>query len=288
VFGPAIDRHRQRTLWADTYYSRGRTEIGCLVWGTLSLCFLVVGLIKDFPLWSLAVVLGGPLLLLLFVRHMPLADVPIIVVIIASLGGIGWEYVAKGVPPWTVGLVFVGYLFSYEEALSGMTKVRYLEAVARRRYDLRHRQRCDADHLIAKRRIWGYLLATSSSAVVVSGLDSGGHYHAVLLIMLAVTLLLRSELFGALLSQFATTRFIGAAIEERRRWPHVAMALVNAAAYAVSLHWLVVHGNAFGTHLNLPWGGPAGADADWFNDLETVATAGVLWLVAAFRYEWTS
>ena len=288
MFGPDVDRNSKRTLWADTYYSRGRTEIGCIVWAVLSVGFLIAGLLQDFPLWSLAVVFGGPLLLLLFVARMPLGDVPIPFVVLASLGGIGWEYAARDYPPWTVGLVFVAYLFSYEEALSGLTKLRYLEAVALRRHDLRHRQRCDDAHLVAKRRIWGYLLATGSSAVIASGFDSGGHYHVVLLLILAVTFLIRSQMFASILSAFGTTRFIGIAINEGRRWPHVGMTLLNAGAYGVSLHWLVVHGNAFGTHLGIPWSGPAGADGDWFNDLETIGTVLVLWTVAAFRYEWTS
>lgn len=288
MFGPEVDRNPKRTLWADTYYSRGRIEIGALVWGVLSLGFLVLGLIRDYPLWSLGVVLGGPLLLLLFVQRMPLADVPIIVVILASLGGIGWEYTAREFPPWTVGLVFVAYLFSYEEALSGLAKLRYLEAVARRRYDLRHVQRCDDEHLVAKRRIWGYMLATGSSAVIVSGFDSGGQYHAVLLLIVAFTFLMRSRTFAAILCQFDTTRFVGAAINEGRRWPHVGMALLNVGAFGLSLHWLVVHGSAFGTHIDTPWSGPAQADGDWFGDLETISTVTVLWLFAVFRFEWTS
>lgn len=287
VFGPELGRNPKKTLWADTYYSRLRTEIGCLVWGVLSVGFVIAGLIQHYPLWSLGVVLGGPLLLLLFVAKMPLADVPIVVVVLASLGGIGWEYAASGVPPWTVGLVFIVYLMSYEEALSGLAKVRYLEAVAVRRYDLRHVQRCDDEHLVAKRRTWGYLLATSSSAVVVSGLDSGGQYHVVLGLILALTFLLRSRMFVGLLNLFDTTRFIGAAINEGRRWPHVGMALLNAAAYCASMHWLVVHGSAYGTHIDLPWNGPATADGDWFNDFETVAMSIVLWVTAIFRFEWT-
>lgn len=287
VFGPEIDRNGERTLWADAYYSRGRKEIGCLIWGVLSVCFLVVGLIEHIPLWMLIVVLAGPLLLLQCVRHMPLADVPIIVVVLASFGGVGWQYAAASFPPWTVGLIFMLYLFGYEEALSGLVKLRYLDRVAERRYDERHRQRCDEEHLVAKRRVWGYLLATGSSAVVASGTDSGGKYHLVLLVLLVVTFLMRSRIFAAILCFFETTRFVGTAITEGRRWPHAMMALANAAAYGLSLHWLVVHGNAFGGHISTPWNGPVGPDGDWYNDLETVSGALVLWLVAAFRYEWT-
>ena len=287
MVGPAIDRETKHTLWADTYYSRGRVEIGCLVWGALSLCFLVVGLIQDFPLWSLGVVLGGPVLLLLLVSRVPLADVPVVFVVLASLGGVGWEFAANHYPPWTVGLVFVLYMFSYEEALSGLVKLRYLESVARLRYDSLHRRRCDDDHLVAKRRIWGYLLATASSAVIFNGFDSGGHYQLVLLSVAVLTFLMRSRAFGAILCWFSTTRFLGTAIDQGRRWPNVAMALVNAAAFGLSLHWLVVHGSAFGAHILGSWGGPPGAGGDWFNDLETIATATMLWTVAAFRFEWT-
>jgi hypothetical protein len=287
LFGPDIDRNRKQTLWADTYYSRLRTEVGCIVWGVLSVGFTIVGIVRHYPVWSLVVVLGGPLLLLLFVAKVPLADVPIPVVIVASLGGIGWEYAANGVPPWTIGLIFIVYLFAYEEALSGLAKVRYLQALAPRRYDLRHVQRCDEEHLVSKRRVWGYLLATSSSAVVVNGLDSGGPYHAVLGLLLVLTFLLRSRLFAGFLRLFGTTRSLGVALDEGRRWPHLAMALLNAVAYGVSMHWLVVHGNAFGAHLHLPWHGPATAGGDWFNDFETVGTAIVLWVAAIFRFEWT-
>lgn len=288
MVGPAVDRDTKYTLWADTYYSRGRTEIGCLVWGVLSLCFLVVGLIQDFPLWSLTVVLGGPLLLLLFVARLPLADVPVIFVVLASLGGMGWELAASHYPPWTIGLIFVAYLFSYEEALNGLAKLRYLEAVARRRYDSKHRQRCDEDHQIAKRRIWGYLLATGSSAVIASGFGSGGYYHMLLLLILVLTFLMRSRLFGAMLCWFATTRPIGTALGEGRRWPHVGMALLNAGAYGLSLHWLVVYGSAFGAHTSTPWSGPSSANANWFGNLETVVIVTILWLFATFHYEWTS
>jgi hypothetical protein len=287
VFGPGIDRNAEHTLWADTYYSRGRKEIGCLIWGVLSVCFLAVGLVEGIPWWLLLVVLAGPLLLLQCVRHVPLGDVPVIVVVLASFGGVGWEFAASNFPPWTIGLIFMLYVFGYEEALSGFVKLRYLEAVARRRYDLDHRQRCDEEHLVAKRRVWGYLLATGSSAVVSSGFDSGGQYHLVLLTILAVTFLLRSRIFAAFLRLFEVTEFIGVAVADGRRWPHAMMALVNVAAYGLSLHWLVVHGNAFGGHINTPWNEVSGVDGDWFNDVETVSAALMLWLVAAFRYEWT-
>lgn len=285
---PTIDRNRKRTWWADAYYSRGRTEIGCLVWGALSFAFLVVALFEDFPLWSLGVVLGGPLLLLLLVARMPLADVPIVFVILASLGGIGWEYAATDYPPWTVGLVFVAYVISYEQALAGLAKMRYLESIEGLAFDSKRRQRCEQDHLVAKRRIWGYLLATSSSAVVVSGFDSDGQYHMLLLVLLVLTFLLRSQTFAAILASFDTTHFIGSAIMEGRRWPHIGMALLNAGAYGLSLHWLVVHGSAFGAHIAMPWSGPAGADAGWFGDLETVAMVVLLWGTATLRFEWTS
>lgn len=287
MFGPDVDRDRQHTLWADTYYSRRRTEIGCIVWSVLSLGFVIVGLVRDFPLWSLVVVFGGPLLLLLLVARMPLGDVPIPFVMLASLGGMGWEFATRDYLSWSVTLVFLAYMFAYEEALSGLTKLRYLEAVAVRRYDLRHVQRCDDEHLVAKRRIWGYLLATSSSAVVASGTDSGGYYHLALLPILAMTFSIRSRVFASILSWFRTTRFVGNAINEERRWPHAGMALVNVVAYGLSLHWLVTHGSAFGAHIDTPWSGPAGADADWFGDLQTVAAATVLWTVAVFRFEWT-
>lgn len=288
MFGPAVDRDSKHTWWADTYYSRNRTEIGCIAWTVLSVCFLVVGIVKDYPLWSLGVVLGGPLLLLLLVARVPLGDVPVFFVILASFGGIGWEYAAKDYPPWTVGLVFMVYLFSYEEALSGLTKLRYLHALNGVRFNERLRQRCEDDHMVAKRRIWGYLLATSSSAVVVSGFDSGGHHHLLLMVLLAVTFLMRSELFGAVLSWFTTTRFLGTAISERRRWPHVWLAMANVVAYGVSFHWLLTHGSAFGTDIAAPISTPSDLHGAWFGELETVSTALVLWTVAVFREEWTS
>ncbi|HEY3260099.1 MAG TPA: hypothetical protein VGJ95_07485 [Pseudonocardiaceae bacterium] len=287
MFGPEVDRNEKHTLWADTYYSRGRIEIGCLVWGVLSSCFLVVGLIQHFPAWSLLVVFGGPLLLLMFLTRMPLADVPVLFVILASLGGIGWEFAANRYPPWTVGLIFVGYLFSYEEALSGLVKLRYLEAVARLRYDSLHRRRCDEDHLTAKRRIWGYLLATASSAAIFNGFGSGGRYHLVLLMVVVLAFLMRSRAFSAVLRWFSTSRFIGEAIDEGRRWPHVLAALACAAAFGLSLHWLVVKGSAFGGRV-AGWAGASTGDGAWFNDLETIGIATMLWAVAALRYEWTS
>lgn len=288
MFGPDIDRNHKRTLWADTYYSRGRTELGCLVWALLSVGFVVVGLVQDFPLWSLAVVFGGPLVLLLFVAKMPLGDVPIPFVVLASLGGMGWEFATRDYPPWTIGLLFLVYMFAYEEGLSGLAKLRYLEAVAVRRHDLRHVQRCDEQHLVAKRRVWGYLLATGSSAVIANGSGSGGHYHMVLLVLLALTFLIRSRIFASVLSAFRTTRFLGTAIIEERRWPHAGMALLNAGGYGLSMHWLVVHGNAFGAHLGTAWTGPAGADGTWFGNFETIGAVLVLWTVAIFHYEWTS
>lgn len=286
MVGPAIDRSRNRTWWEDTYHCRLRIEGGCLVWGLLSICFLVIGLVQDFPLWSLAFVLGGPLLLLLLVSKLPLANVPVIFVVLACLGGIGWEYAAADYPPWTVGLIFVVYLFSFESALSGMTKLRYLQAIEGMEFTPLRRRRHDEDHLVAKRRIWGYLLATSSSAAIFNGFDSGGQYHLFLLTILVATFLARSRVFGMILSFFETTRSVGAAITARRRWLQILMALVNVAAYGLSLHWLVVYGSAYGAHITLPWSGPAGADGDWFNDLETIAIVIVLWLIAAFRSEW--
>lgn len=288
VVGPAVDRNEKHTLWADTYYSRGRIEIGCLVWGVLSFCFMVVGLIQHFPVWSLLMVFGGPLLLLLCVAKAPMANVPVLFVILASFGGIGWEFAANRYPPWTVGLIFIVYLFSYEEALSGLVKVRYLEAVGRLRYDSLHRRRCDADHVVAKRRIWGYLLATSSSAVIFNGFGSPGHYHIVLMVLVCITFLLRSRMFAAILRWFDTTRFIGEAIDEEQRWPHAMMALVNVIAFGVGLHWLIVHGSPFGEHLMSSWQGPQGADGIWFNNFETIVTATLLWVVAAFSEDWTS
>lgn len=287
VFGPSVDRDTKHTWWADAYYSRGRTEIGCLVWGVLSLGFLVLGMVKGFPLWTWWVVLGGPMLLLLIASRVPLANIPIVFVVLASLGGIGWELAAADYPPWTIGLLFLIYVFSYEEGLSGLVKLRYLESVIGRRHDGMHRQRCDEDHVIAKRRIWGYMLATSSSAVVFSGFKSDGHYHLVLLILLVLTFLMRTRVFGTILCWFAITRPIGIAIGEDRRWPHVMMALVNAAAFGLSLHWLVVHGSAFGGHAVTGWSGPVSANGNWFGNLMTVANAALLWMVAAFRFEWT-
>ncbi|HEY0636280.1 MAG TPA: hypothetical protein VGD67_01415 [Pseudonocardiaceae bacterium] len=259
-----------------------------MVWGLLSIAFLVLGIHQGFPWWALAVVLGGPLVLLLLVAKFPLADVPVIFVVLASLGGIGWELVAADFPPWTVGLVFVLYLFSFEEVLSGLVKLRYLTSINGLRFDDSRLARYDDEHLIAKKRIWGYLLATGSSAVIVGGLDSGGQYQHFLAFLLLATFLMRSQMFGAFLSFFSITRFIGTAITEQRRWPHVALALANAFAYGISLHWLVTYGSAFGGHIGTPWSGPSGADGDWFGDFETVIVAGLLWFVAAFRHEWTA
>lgn len=288
MVGPAVDPDRKRSPREDSLASRIRIEAGCIVWGALSIAFLAIGLSKDFPLWALGVALGGPAALLLLVGKFPMADVPVVFVVLASLGGIGWEFVAADFPPWTVGLIFVAYLLSFEEVLSGLVKLRYLRDVYGLRRDDPRMRRFDEDHLVAKKRIWGYLLATGSSAVIVGGLDSEGHYQKFLALLLVVTFLMRSQMFGAVLSFFATTRFIGTAITEQRRWPVVGMALVNAGAYAVSLHWLVTYGTAFGGHLGGSWGGPEAADSDWYGDLETVFFAFAMWGVAAFRSEWTS
>lgn len=288
VVGPAVDPDRVRSPREDSLHSRIRIEVGALVWGALSIAFLIIGLTKDFPLWALGIALGGPLVLLMLVAKFPLADVPVLFVVLASLGGIGWEFVAADFPPWTVGLIFVVYLLSFEEVLSGLVKVQYLRAVDGLRRDDPRMRRHNEDHLIAKKRIWGYLLATGSSAVIVGGFDSGGHYQGFLALVLLAAFLARSQIFGVILSFFSVTRFVGTAITERRRWLTVGLALVNAGAYALSLHWLITYGSAFGGHISTPWSGPATADADWFGDLETVFFAFLMWLVAAFRTEWTS
>lgn len=288
MVGPAVDRDRMRTPWEDDYHSRLRIEAGCLLWVPLSIAFLVGGIMQNFPWWAITVALGGPLLLLLLAWRFPLADVPVLFVVLAGFGGVGWEYVAREFPPWTVGLVFVAYLMSYEEVLSGLVKLQYLRAIQGMLPGDPRIIPHDDDHLVAKKRIWGYLLATSSSAVIVGGFDSGGSYQGVLILVLVSTFLFRSHAFGLVLSFFSISRALGNAIIAKRRWLIVFMSLLNVAAYGLSLHWLVLHGSAFGGHLDTPWSGPAGADADWFSDLETVVLAIVMWGVATFRHEWTS
>ncbi len=277
-----------RTPWEDDYHSRLRIEAGCLVWFPMSIAFLVIGIMQGFPWWAITVALGGPLLLLLLVWRFPLSDIPVIFVVLAGFGGFGWEFVARDFPPWTVGLVFVVYLLSYEEVLSGLAKLQYLRSIHGLQRDDPRMLRHDDDHRVSKKRIWGYLLATGSSAVIVGGFDSSGYYQNFLIFILVLTFLMRSHVFGAILAFFSLTRFIGNAILEQRRWPNVAMALVNVVAYGVSLHWLVTYGSAFGGHITMPWSGPETADADWFADLETVVFAALLWTIAAFREEWTT
>jgi hypothetical protein len=287
VVGPAVNPGRKVSPRADEHHAILRIEAGVLVWGLLSCVFLVAGLVQGFPAWALGIVMGGPLLLLLLLTRLPLADVPVVFVVLASLGGIGWEYVSADFPPWTVGLVFVLYLFGFEEALSGLVKLRHLRAIHGLRWDDPQRRRLDDDHSIARKRIWGYLLATGSSAVIIDGLDDGGTYHRVLLALFVLTFLLRSQVFGALLVLFSVTRFLGDAVTEGRRWLPASLSLANALAYGIGLHWLVTYGSAFGAHPVSGWNGETDADGWWYADFETIAAAMVLWGAAALNPDWT-
>lgn len=283
--GPNTDPDYGRSWQQDVNRSRLRAVIGSTVWFILSSFFFVFTETGFEPL----VIFGGPLLLLILTKFSSMASIPVFFVVLASFGGIGWEILAAEFPPWSTGLIFAIYLFSFEEALSGLVKLRYLRSTAELvyGYDDAEIEAQYVDHLIAKRRIWGYILATSSVAVIAGGVEAGSGYLLVLILILALTFLVRTHFFRfLLLHEFPMTRTVVMVLTDRPRWSNTAMALVNAAAYGLGLYWLVTNGSTYGVHVT-GWTGLADIDGDWLSDFQTVLVAFLLWTVAAFRFEWT-
>jgi hypothetical protein len=274
MIGPDIDPDHKVSWSHDLRRARIRAISGTALWGALTLPFFAA-LASGYPTVLLVIMFGGPALLLVLTRYHSLGRLPVVLVMPACVAGVLWEFQAALLFPWA-GAVFGLYLLGFEKALSGLAKLHYLRSTAGLGHHDVELHEQDMNHLIAKRRIWGYLLVTASIAAV-GGSPSADGYQEPLLLLLILTLLMRTHLFRWLLSLAWWGRPFAEILTHRRRFPNVVAALLNAAGYGVLMLVYVTAALRY----------PGAVDLEVLSDILATATACALWALAAFRLEWT-
>lgn len=256
--------------------ARNRVRVGLAVFAPLTVLLAALSATVN-GLWWVAFTCGGPLLLLMLTRKISLAKLPIIVILLAFIPCAIWSFFESGFV-WFAALIIFLYLWGFEEILSGFTLRHYIAGFQRGE----PWEYVDGMHIISKRRIWGYLLASATIGIVGVG-DEG----FVPIFLMLVALMINTHFIMRVFYIFSPTRWIPYLVWRHPRGANISIAVVMIFLVTYSIVLLLFTGDASAYGADLSTERIVQIDGEWWGDLLGYLLLLVTWVQAAFDRSWT-
>lgn len=273
---PDVDADGRLSIDGNLKKARLRVRVGLAVFAPLTMLFAALSATVN-GLWWVAFTCGGPLLLLALTRKTSLAQLPIIVILLAFIPCVIWSFFESRFI-WFAALIIFLYLWGFEEIISGFTLRHYI--VGRQRGE--PREEVEGIHIISKCRIWGYLLASATIGIV--GVNDEGF---VLVLLMLVALMIHTHFAMRVLYIFSPTRWIPHLVWLHPRGVNISIAVVMIFLTTYSVVLLLFTGDASAYGADLSRERIVQIDGEWWGDLLGYLLLLVTWVQAVFDRSWT-
>lgn len=273
---PDVDPDGRLFIDGNLKKARLRVRVGLAVFAPLTILFAALSATVN-GLWWVAFTCGGPLLLLALTRKTPLAQLPIIVTLLAFIPCAIWSFFGSRLI-WFAALIIFLYLWGFEEIISGFTLRHYIMGHQRGE----PQEEVEIIHIMSKCRIWGYLLASATIGII--GVNDEG-FLPVLLMLVALTV--HTHFAMRVLYMFSSTRWIPYLVWRHPRGVNISIAAVMIFLTAYSVVLLLLTGDASAYGADLARERIFQINGEWWGDLLGYLLLLVTWVQAAFDRSWT-
>lgn len=261
---PDVDFNYEKSVEANLRIARLRVLRGLILFAPLTVLSALASASAN-GLWWVIFSSCAPVLLLLLVRKIPLARIHILLVVLTLIPLVFWSFF-ESIFPWYVAAAIWLYLWGFEEILSGFTLRHYIDGYQRGEKTW---EEIEDEHVIAKTRIWSYLLAAGTI-----GFGSDDDLSSLLMLCTLLAISVHTHVVMLILYSFRATRWIPHLVWTSPRAVNVFLAVASMAILAWGIALLFSDGLVQG-------------DAAWWGDLVGYTGMLLTWVEAVRDRSWT-